>query len=489
MPNPSEAGEKDITFALELEGATSVVHLITCKKFSSDWSYPFNTYEDAFEFGRSHEGRLYPKNCRLCDPERFRILRSQVEERIILEGVNSIQAYNMCLSWLLHINSDVTSAVAPQKLTAVHDTGEYDPGKKISIQLEEANGNVALDMEVTIKDRQSAMQTSDASGVSDLSTTVEDLRAYLRSGFELRASEYDPLKNVVNAFKNLFRPREPIVTASAAVYERLPKMRLLESRFLLLMAATMFSSFYLISFWPRLDLLLENAVFFVATYGVAFLYLYLVYKADKYEREPYVLVLLVFCWGVFSGILAGLLNSLLGPYFARLYGSYTLVAAFVEEPVKALGLYALARHRRYGREFNTPLDGIVYGFAVGIGFFAMENFYYFLWEGPWTLAIRALLTWDHGVFVAITGLWLGIAKAKRGRVVLLDLVPGMSVAVFLHMLWNEVITFLGTIDGRFILIFVLWEIGYLRKMIKEARRDEALWGYATGKAPIELPDQ
>jgi hypothetical protein len=65
----------------------------------------------------------------------------------------------------------------------------------------------------------------------------------------------------------------------------------------------------------------------------------------------------------------------------------------------------------------------------------------------------------------------------------------MSVAVFLHMVWNEVITFLGAIDGRFILIFVLWEIGYLRKMIKEAQRDEALWGYTTGKAPIELPDQ
>jgi RsiW-degrading membrane proteinase PrsW (M82 family) len=486
MPDPSEAGEKDVTFALELEGATSVVHLIKCKRFASDWSYPFDTYEDAFEFGRSHEGRSYPRNCRLCDPERFRVLRSQVEERIILEGVNLIQAYNVCLSWLLHINSDVASAVAPHELTAVHDMGEYDPGKKISIKLGEANGNVALDVEVTIKDIQSVMQIS---GVSGLSTTVEDLRAYLRSGFEMGASEYDPLKNVVNAFKNLFRPREPIATASAAVYERLPKMRLFESRFLLLMAATMFSSFYLISFWPRLDILLENALFFVATYGVAFLYLYLVYKADKYEREPYILVLLVFCWGVFSGILAGLLNSLLGPYFSQLYGSYTLVAAFVEEPVKALGLYALARHRRYGREFNTPLDGIVYGFAVGIGFFAMENFYYFLREGPWTLAIRALLTWDHGVFVAITGLWLGIAKAKRGRVVLLDLVPGMLVAVFLHMVWNEVITFLGAIDGSFILIFLIWEIGYLRKMIKEAQRDEALWGYATGKAPIELHEQ
>lgn len=140
-------------------------------------------------------------------------------------------------------------------------------------------------------------------------------------------------------------------------------------------------------------------------------------------------------------------------------------------------------------EFNTPLDGIVYGFAAGMGFFAMENFLYFLsveTGGEALLLMRSLLLWGHGVWVATTGLWLAIAKIQRGYLRGIDLIPGMMVAVVLHFLWNGWQGFLGVEIGWGVMIVqLIFQFWYMRKIIKEALRDEVLWGYGRGMAPVE----
>ena len=125
-----------------------------------------------------------------------------------------------------------------------------------------------------------------------------------------------------------------------------------------------------------------------------------------------------------------------------------------------------------------------------MGFFAMENFIYFLSAqegGSGVLIMRSLLLWGHGVWVATTGLWLAIAKIQRGYLKKRDLIPGIVVAVVLHFLWNGWVGFLGPDAGWVALIGQLvFQFWYMRKIIREALRDENLWGFGGGMAPVCL---
>lgn len=288
--------------------------------------------------------------------------------------------------------------------------------------------------------------------------------------------------NVFNAFANLLVPRQAISRATTVVYEKAP-LPLAKSSKLVLISIGLFVGFY---FLYGIRNVASNLMYFIATYSIAIVFLYWVYKSDKYEKEPFKLVLYVFSWGVFSGIIAMIINTILGPLFSSVLGNAALVAPFVEEPVKAIGLYLLVRTHSYGKEFNTPLDGIVYGFSAGIGFFAMENFHYFLNFGPVNLVIRSFLCWGHGVWVATTGLWLAIAKVYKGRIVPSDLIPGLLVAIFLHFLWNGWSGWIGEMGGLVITVVQsIFHVWYLRRITREALRDELAWGYDKGRAPIE----
>jgi len=294
------------------------------------------------------------------------------------------------------------------------------------------------------------------------------------------------ITNTLLAFTNLFTSRDPLVGVTGVAYEKLPPPRVAQSWKLIVIAVALFAGFYILEFgeeaYPIID---GNLMYFVSTYAVAFLFLLWVYRSDKYERDPFSFILALFAWGVFSGLLAGPLNAVFGSMFGALFGNEALVAPFVEEPLKALGLYLLVRHRIWGKEFNSPLDGVVYGFAVGLGFFAMENFNYFLYFDESVLIYRSLMCWGHGVWVATTGLWLAIAKVKRGRVVIWDLIPGLLVAMTLHFLWNGWMGFLGDLGFVAILAQGVHQLWYSRKMIKEAMRDDVLLGYEAGMAPVE----
>ena len=296
------------------------------------------------------------------------------------------------------------------------------------------------------------------------------------------------LGNTLGAFAGLIAPRRRLVDVSQVAYEKLPAPRTAQSWKLVVLAVALFAGFYLLDMGDQVFYIIDGyLMYFVATYAVAFLFLYWVYKSDKYEREPFMFVIFVFAWGVFSGILAAPLNAIFAPVLQSLLGNGALIAPFVEEPLKALGLYYIAKHKVWGKEFNSPLDGVVYGFAAGLGFFAMENFHYFLNFDESVLLFRSLLCWGHGVWVATTGLWLAIAKVRRGRIVIWDLVPGLLVAMTLHFLWNGWTGFLGPEVGfAATIVQAIHQIWYSRKIIKEAQRDDVILGYTRGMAPVEM---
>jgi len=99
--------------------------------------------------------------------------------------------------------------------------------------------------------------------------------------------------------------------------------------------------------------------------------------SDKF-REPNKEIIKVFVYGIIITIPAFYLNTFLGEIFASRSISESLIRSFltaapVEETLKFCVLYFLVYKMK---DFNEPIDGIVYGVTVSLGFATLENFYY-----------------------------------------------------------------------------------------------------------------
>ena len=102
------------------------------------------------------------------------------------------------------------------------------------------------------------------------------------------------------------------------------------------------------------------------------------FLSDKF-KEPKGTIALVFFLGVLICLPAGILNTFMYNTFnnnteitEKLLGSF-VGPAWTEELLKLFILYAIVLKRK---EFNEPMDGIVYGVAVSLGFATYENYDY-----------------------------------------------------------------------------------------------------------------
>ena len=142
------------------------------------------------------------------------------------------------------------------------------------------------------------------------------------------------------------------------------------------------------------------------------------YFQDRF-KEPPILVLQAFFLGVMTIIPIVVFNNMFldnycwnrieGSYFAKDFHFNMIRAAFQEEMWKFVVLYYFCSRFT---DFNEPMDGIVYGVAVSLGFSAYENIEYVLnhqdYNHSWqTMAqIRVVPTIMHGTNGAIMGLLL-----------------------------------------------------------------------------------
>jgi len=104
-----------------------------------------------------------------------------------------------------------------------------------------------------------------------------------------------------------------------------------------------------------------------------------VWRRDDHEREPIGLLLWAFALGALSAGVVWWAAPVWGGWIGA-EGSWAeafAVTAPVEELTKLLFLLPLLLHR----EVDEPLDGVVYGAAVALGFSAVENAYYGHWTG------------------------------------------------------------------------------------------------------------
>ena len=165
--------------------------------------------------------------------------------------------------------------------------------------------------------------------------------------------------------------------------------------------------------------------------------IFYLYIRDKYEKEPWRMVLAGTIYGWISAflvygvgtLLEGLLPHEETPFYTAFFSS-----ALVEEAVK---LFLFGAFLLRNRQFNEPFDGIVYAVFLSLGFAWVENLVYVVHPvlgGYGTALSRAILSVPgHGLFGVQMGYYLGKWKFGGGRRLL---AAAFFVPYLLHGAYN-----------------------------------------------------
>lgn len=233
-------------------------------------------------------------------------------------------------------------------------------------------------------------------------------------------------------------------------------------------------------------------------------YLVVIWLMDRYDREPFWIISLNFLWGATGAVIFGIIGSIIMGIgvsefiyqFATDSDAGTLndlagavvVAPLVEESTKGIFLLIIS----LSRNFDGPVDGAVYGGAVGLGFGMTENFLYFL-SFPTDYASLFLLIIIRTMFSAtlhcctqaVFGAAIGYAKF-RGILAKFTIIPlGLGIAMFMHFMWNLTVSFESTAIIGFlfmifsvIIIFTVFQFGVYHdgKIIMRELNEESAIG-------------
>jgi RsiW-degrading membrane proteinase PrsW (M82 family) len=239
------------------------------------------------------------------------------------------------------------------------------------------------------------------------------------------------------------------------------------------------------------------------------IFAWIIYWLDRYEKEPGLLLGVVFVWGalIAAGV-AFFVNSILG---AGVYlvtqseatanlATGTLIAPVVEEALKGIAVlvvFLLAR-----REFDSLLDGVIYAAIVALGFAATENTYYIYEYGfkpasyaglVWIAFVRIFLVgWQHPFYTAFLGIGLAVSRLSKDNAIrLLAPLGGFAAAVILHSSHNTLGSLLQDQIGlaveaifdwsgwSLMFLFILWAITRERLWIVKHLREEITLGTIT----------
>jgi RsiW-degrading membrane proteinase PrsW (M82 family) len=186
-------------------------------------------------------------------------------------------------------------------------------------------------------------------------------------------------------------------------------------------------------------------------------YLLLIWRYDRFDREPVSLLLRNFFWGAFGAVILALGSTQLLASLFRYFEGYVnsrhtfelvILAPLIEETTKGIFLLSTVANRK----FDNITDGLVYGGAIGLGFGMTENFLYFISNtesfGTW-VTIVVIRTFFSGVMHCIStgllGATLGYAKFRPFVVRVISIPVGLLLAIGVHMGWNYAVTALQSV--------------------------------------------
>jgi len=173
------------------------------------------------------------------------------------------------------------------------------------------------------------------------------------------------------------------------------------------------------------------------------------YQKDRCLPEPVSHLALALALGAAASYLAGWMYQALDLASLRfdatllaernLAGTFTyavLVIGLVEELAKMIPfLLVVIRFR----EFNEPIDGIIYASFIALGFAAVENVEYARWStGSETLARGFAGPVVHIVFASVWGYYVGRAWLCRHRMVP-TVVAALAFTALLHGIYDFIV--------------------------------------------------
>ena len=197
-------------------------------------------------------------------------------------------------------------------------------------------------------------------------------------------------------------------------------------------------------------------------------YLLIIWQLDRYDREPFSLVIINYIYGavgaillaiIGSGIISSMISFIVDNEEVILRIQTILIAPVVEETTKGFFLFLMVTNKK----FDNITDGIVYGGAIGLGFGMTENFFYFIYYSSsfqnWIsiVIIRTLFSGVmHCVSTGTLGAFLGYAKFRPKIIKITFPIIGLLIAMFIHFLWNLSVSFTSTaILGFLFIIFTI----------------------------------
>jgi RsiW-degrading membrane proteinase PrsW (M82 family) len=229
------------------------------------------------------------------------------------------------------------------------------------------------------------------------------------------------------------------------------------------------------------------------------LYVLVIYWADRYEHEPLRLLLIAFFWGAVPAVIVSVAGELLLeeplldiPAINQMAFSNVLIAPIIEETAKWLALLGIYFFRR--KEFDGPLDGLVYGALIGFGFAMTENIFFFVGaynQGGYealtsVFILRGIIFgMSHAFYTALAGIALGIARNSADVFTqTLWILLGLVLAIVAHSLHNlgAVMSAVGSGMGlsiavslasfSLLILTVVWSWQHERTIIEQQLADE-----------------
>lgn len=195
------------------------------------------------------------------------------------------------------------------------------------------------------------------------------------------------------------------------------------------------------------------------------IWLIFIYRKDKYEPEPTKQIIKAFIIGVLCVFPAILIESLLD--IASPFLTAVAVAPVVEELLKFLAFMIFFYH---SKDFDEPLDGIIYACSIALGFATIENVFYVFsalkYDQVFEVAsLRAFLSVPgHFLFSALWGYSAGVVKFHLRKEITLG--AGLLTAILLHSGFNFVATLSAFGSTIFIVFFTIYAWSLFSKRLR-----------------------
>ena len=149
-------------------------------------------------------------------------------------------------------------------------------------------------------------------------------------------------------------------------------------------------------------------------------------------------IILFFCWGVFSGVLAYNINNYFGYNWSQYNRMILSIAPMIEEVCKGLPVLLFFNRKKYP---NITRQIVFCAMTSGIGFSIQESIYYFAISPReindiTSLIIRTLTTsLMHGMTTAFFG--FGLMLFSKLRLMIIPVIFGLfAFSVSIHALYN-----------------------------------------------------